>query len=393
MHGKNITFEGGTFEYEVREGKTDDSSQRYFHVAVSCKDISTQTNFESLLRSIRGLLYKIGNKDPQTLWDEVGLHYASLAYPVIHEIENLMRKLITRFMLTKIGLGWIKEVIPKEVAESIKSKVPVSANYLHHVDFIQLSNFLFKPYTVGDIKVLLEKIAKSSDVGDFSIEELQCLIPKSNWERYFSPLVSCESEFLRTRWERLYELRNHVAHNRALGKSEFAEISSLVADIKPKIEDALLNLTAIKLSENEKESVAESVAIGRHALNGEYIEYWKLIHARLFELAMLVGDPINREKAIRLWNNIPSLINILTEGGILTKSWKVGLRGGFRLRNVIVHHSDVIFPESKLRSEIEALKKMLLILDTRIEKGKDGGALPDFDNERREDDDASFDAI
>lgn len=370
LKGAFIHFENCQFDYEVREGKTENLLQRYFHVAIGCGDLLIQDKFEVLLRSIRGILYKISNKEPQVLWDEVGRHYAISSYPIIYDIENLMRKLITRFMLTKIGLGWIKDAIPKEVVDSVKTKAPTS-NYLHHVDFIQLSNFLFKPYTTGDTKTLLEKIGRAENTNDLNINELKELIPSSNWERYFAPLVKCDSEFLRNRWERLYELRNHIAHNRSVSKAEHDEIIALVSDVRPKIEEALSSVGEIKISEDEREIVAESVAIGRHALNGEYIEYWKKAHLRLLNFAIAASGPENQERAQRLGNSVSSILNILYDEGLISRAWRQRIRESFRLRNVIVHHSDVIFPESRLKEEIDFLKGIILMLDIRIEKGHD----------------------
>lgn len=71
------------------------------------------------------------------------MYYSQQAYPIIYEIENLMRQLITKFMLINAGLRWEKERTPEDVRKSIndKNKEPT---VLYNVDYIQLSNFLFK---------------------------------------------------------------------------------------------------------------------------------------------------------------------------------------------------------------------------------------------------------
>lgn len=80
---------------------------------------------------------------PIILWDDISLYYSQQAYPIIYEIENLMRQLITKFMLINAGLRWEKERTPEDVRKSIndKNKEPT---VLYNVDYIQLSNFLFK---------------------------------------------------------------------------------------------------------------------------------------------------------------------------------------------------------------------------------------------------------
>ncbi|NQT14439.1 MAG: hypothetical protein HQ582_16910 [Planctomycetes bacterium] len=367
VQGNTIQFGGSTFSYDVQTGTTDDAQQRYFHIAVGCDDVGNRATFEGLLKSLRGSLFRLTNKEPQILWNDLGLYYAHDAYPAIHELENMMRKLITKFMLTTIGLGWTKEAIPKEVTESVKSKISRGSNYLQHIDFIQLSNFLFKPYTTADNDKILASLDSATNPADLNLDELRQLVPKSNWERYFSPLVDCESDYLRIRWERLYEFRNHVAHNRALSRSEHADIKTLVEEIRPKIEDAIAKLGDIKLTEVEKETVAENVAIGRHALNGEYIEYWKRVHENLLALALLATEGEEHDRAMRLGRSAPSVLNILKDAELISSQTRTRLRESFRLRNVIVHHSDVTFPDEKLLEEIEGLKEMLVDLAIRID--------------------------
>jgi hypothetical protein len=374
-----ITFDGKDFVCDLQPGVTEDQTNRFFHIVIICNDIDRREAFEGLLKTLRGLLYKLANREPQILWDDVGRFYAMKAYPLIHELENLLRKLITKFMLTKVGLGWTKEAVPKEVSESVKMKsLSSGSTYLHQVDFIQLSHFLFKPYTTGDSKRILDELGKSKDLSDLVLSEIKQLIPRSNWDRYFSTVVKCESEFIRIRWERLYELRNHVAHNRSLRRDDFQDIESLVGEIRPVIENALAGVGDIVLSASEKETVAENVAISRHSLNGEYIELWNRAHEKLFALAMLVSNPENQERTQRLGKSPASLLNILSAEGAISGRIRAQLKECYRLRNVIVHHSDVTFPESKLHREISKLRSLLDVIELQIERGGAPYTIDDF---------------
>lgn len=370
LRGNTITYDLQEFACDLQSGVTEDQIDRFFHIAIVCEDIRQKDVFEAMLKTLRGLLYKLANKEPQILWDDLGRYYAMSAYPVVHEMENLLRKLITKFMLTKVGLGWTKEAVPREVSESIKMKnAAKGSTYLHHVDFIQLAHFLFKPYTTGDTKRILDDLDKSKDVGELVLKDLKQLIPRSNWDRYFSAVVKCESEFIRIRWERLYELRNHVAHNRSLCRKEFEDIESLVGEIRPIIESALTSVGDIVLSPAEKETVAENVAISRYSLNGEYIELWNRTHEKLLSLAILVSTPENQQRAKRLGNSPSSLLNILIAERAISPQIRRQLRDCSRLRNVIVHHSDVTFHESKLNREIARLRSLLDIIERQIERG------------------------
>jgi len=143
-----LKFENLLIYYELQTGEILNDKQRYFHVKFSSSTESLLNDFESFLKSIRTLLQKASGKPLQTLWDGVSFHYAQRAYPLVHELENTMRKLITKFMLTNVGLGWTTEAIPKEVIESVRSKsAKLDHNYLYEVDFIQLSNFPFSRNT------------------------------------------------------------------------------------------------------------------------------------------------------------------------------------------------------------------------------------------------------
>lgn len=159
ISGVKIKFEGLTFLYDVQFGDIVEGEQRYFHIRLVCDDAKNLDKFKAMLRAIRTLLTKASGKPPEVLWDDVSSELAGKAYPIVHELENLMRKLITKFMFIKIGLAWTKNSVPKEVSESVKTKKEVGGhNYLYDVDFIQLSNFLFREYATANSRKLVEKL-------------------------------------------------------------------------------------------------------------------------------------------------------------------------------------------------------------------------------------------
>ena len=75
-----------------------------------------------------------------------------------------MRKLISKFMAISIGYDWSDVSTPKEVLESVRTPAKQEkANLLHEVDFIQLSNFLFKQYTKADSKRFFNELKERDD--------------------------------------------------------------------------------------------------------------------------------------------------------------------------------------------------------------------------------------
>ncbi|ELV8738233.1 hypothetical protein QNF08_004549, partial [Vibrio vulnificus] len=142
-----------------------------------------------------------------------------------------MRLLITKFMLTKIGLGWTKERVPTDVQQSINSN-NTDANYLNNVDFIQLKNFLFSENYPNHKDSLIKKLKSAKDFANLELDDIKSLIPESNWDRFFQPLVGCEADFLKKRWDQLYELRCKVAHNKDFNKTNLEDVSKLALELK-----------------------------------------------------------------------------------------------------------------------------------------------------------------
>ena len=154
--------------YHVKTSKIEGKQQRFFYVKVSYDgDEKDMDGYVKLLRSIRGIVHRSGGQ-PETLWDDVSFFYSQKSYPLIHKVENLMRKLITYFMLTTIGKEWVTQTSPGIVKDAIdKSKRKQYLDVLYQIDFIHLGDFLFKPYQIKDTKDLLLLISKAQNQDDF----------------------------------------------------------------------------------------------------------------------------------------------------------------------------------------------------------------------------------
>lgn len=256
-----IIYKDIEVKYDVNTKALDKEKHRFFYTRFQFSDVSKLVVFESLLRDVKEVIYTTGNT-PQTLWDDISFYYSKVAYPLIFEVENLMRKLITKFMLTNVGIGWAKDNIPTEVKDSVKGPKDETPDFLYKVDFIQINNFLFKEYSPQPVKKLMEIIKNSNEESILKIDELKTFVPSSNWEKYFSELVDCDAEYLRKRWEKLYKLRNNIAHNRGLIRREYEEIVTLVDQVKDKLNRAINSLDQITLTTLEKEMVVEESILG-----------------------------------------------------------------------------------------------------------------------------------
>ena len=360
----DITIKGTKFKhkslevgYELQGGETEADKNRFFHIKLNCKDPSRMDEFQDALKATRKLLHMASDKKPQVLWDDVSFHYSEKAYPTIHEIENLMRKLITKFMLTIVGLGWTKEAIPEELKNSTRTKPAGNNNYLYETDFKDLSTFLFDEYRTLDIKALNERIRSlEGEKDEVSLTEFKGFLPKSNWERYFRKHVDCESSYIESRWERLYELRCKIAHNNFFTKDDYDKVSTLVAEVKPKLEDAIKNLDKVEVPEEERDELAEVVASKTNAFYGEYINKWKFLEKTLFELVQSVSPDSegNRHKH----RPVTFMTKDLVSKGIIDKGVYYELREANHIRNMIVHDSGSQLTSDELLYRISNLDKL-----------------------------------
>jgi hypothetical protein len=270
---KNIRFKGNSYGYEVQFVEIS-KENRFFHLKLSCDNSSLLEDFRVLLKSVRKILAKISGDQPEILWNDIGTQLSCEAYPILHEIENTLRKLITKFMLTTVGITWTTATVPQEIIRSLKDKTDTTdirpQNYLHKTDFIQLSTFLFKEYPTANSEELIKVLRKANDFSELSFDAFKKMVPQSNWDRYFSPVVDCESDYLKTRWEKLYKLRCKIAHNRFIDENEFDEIRRIAEEIKPKLLKAIEKLDDIHVSPEQKEEVVENIASN---VNERYSEF------------------------------------------------------------------------------------------------------------------------
>lgn len=340
VSGGRIKFGGVAFSYDVEFGDIVENVQRYFHLKFICEDKKNLESFKSMLRSVRTLLAKASSKPPEVLWDDVSSELSGRAYPIVHELENLMRKLITKFMFIKIGISWTKDAVPREVSDSIKLKKEVAShNYLYEVDFIQLSNFLFKEYSTANSRKLVEKLGVAKKIEELDLIELQELVPRSNWERYFSPIVSCKIEYLQPRWERLYALRCMVAHNNLMSDSDFNEVCLLASEVKEKLAQALDGVDKIQVTREQKSDVAENLAGEINSHFADFINAWNSCVQIIYQLAYTLKIKTVTEVFADEQELVAELIDAMTEEGVFNKTEGGLLLSMAKIRNNIVHNS------------------------------------------------------
>lgn len=341
------------FGLEVKTNKVGGKEQRFFHVRVTFDgDDKDVEDYIKLLRSIRGTVIRAGGQ-PETLWDDVSLYYSLKAYPLIHKIENLMRKLIAYFMLTTIGKEWVTETSPNVVREAIdKSKRKQYLDVLYQIDFIHLGDFLFKAYQTKDLSKLLDALIKAERLEDLGLDDLKGYISKSNWERYFSKFVACTDEYLDKRWRQLYDLRCMVAHNALVAKSDYDRIAQLVAEVEEYLQKAIDNIDNVHVPQEDREQVAENVASNISVVYGDFIQIY-----RNFEKAIIGATKewagISQPKS----TSPTQALHVLREKDIIDDELLQEGLSLIQFRNRLVHDINPTFSEQEIRNIIPRVEE------------------------------------
>ncbi|MCU4443439.1 HEPN domain-containing protein [Acinetobacter pittii] len=255
-----IKYKNLDYPVTLATGKLTDGSI-YYDLVIESNSNELVNDYSELLREIRKICQKISGRQIIILYDGLGEYYCNLSYPKVYKIENLMRKLISKFMAISVGYDWTNTTTPKEVTDSIKGDgKKEKTNILMEVDFIQLSKFLFTSYTTNtDSNSFIQSLKGKDNDETIKVIDLKKFVAYTNWERYFETKVQCDSNYIKSRWERLYDLRCKIAHCKGLTKTEYDELLQKTQEIEQKIESALASIDDIHIDELEREQLAENL--------------------------------------------------------------------------------------------------------------------------------------
>lgn len=230
---------------QIHVGHINNKNETYISIELESKILKELSLYEdkelnniyTLSEEIRKTIKHISsNAIINTLWDDVGRAYAIKAYTHINSIENTMRKFIAKFMIVTVGFSEFKNGMTTELKNKIdKFNEPDEyTNDLFKLDFIQINNFLFekkRDLTLEQLDRILSKHLSKNTINSETWESIKKYYPSSNWEKYFSFLfediknnkTELEKEIKET-WEKLYKLRNHIAHNRYIKYEDYRKI-------------------------------------------------------------------------------------------------------------------------------------------------------------------------
>ena len=260
-----LSFENEQSKIKISEKKTKESEGVVYTITFSS---DSDDEPAKLLKMFRQVISNIKDENQKNiaileLRNDFAKSRSEKLYSDIYTLENSIRKLISKFMLETLGMKWY-ESTPQDVRKTVKdSEYKWNNDCLYHLDFIQLSYFLTIPYAdksgsiVDELKKCIDK-----EITEEEKKELRLFIPKNNWDRYFNVLVDCDSEKFKSNWEKLYEYRCDVAHNRIIPQNECEECSKKCEEMQKIINDAIRKLDTVEITEEEKKKTAERTLVG-----------------------------------------------------------------------------------------------------------------------------------
>ncbi len=256
IHDTKVSFENKDFIYNIKKGKVKNKEQIFYYVTVSCTDKNDYDIFKEFLRSFKKAI-RSSKLRIETFRDDFTFYYAGKVYSLIHNLENKMRKLINYFMITNVGTDWHNIHIPDEIKDTIRNSDRNEFGVLHALNFIDLNYFLFNSYNTNSINSLYSLIEGFESGDDISI--LKKHLPTTNWDKYFSKIIECEKDFLQKRWEKLYKLRNKVAHNSDFNIQDYDNSIRLIEEVEKEVDKALIKINSIVVSDEQIEINTDDV--------------------------------------------------------------------------------------------------------------------------------------
>ncbi|MDW2633124.1 HEPN domain-containing protein [Citrobacter portucalensis] len=238
----SFVYDKVSFKIDVAIIQSKDQTKNYFNITLAIDNKVTDAvaqKITKLNRKLNIIFNDVFKHRPKILWNDLDSYYSTKAYPLIKDIENLMRKVLTKLLISNNGFSWEKENVPEQFRNksSMNKGRDLEVNYLSGLDFIDLTVMIFQKYSHVNNDVLYQKIESTSDLQE--LEKIKELLPKSNWERYLSEHIGYEETQLIEDWKSLYRLRCAVAHNTGFSSSDYTEVESLINKIKPILEITL----------------------------------------------------------------------------------------------------------------------------------------------------------
>lgn len=217
----------------------------------------TSDNFKNLesfrIRILKHLKAKLGFAHLRVLKDDISTKIANDLYPKINEIENLLRRYLTKFFLQRIGIKWWEVSANSKMLEKVKmrqkDRKDEFTNYIstdiEYADFDDLGTLIYKQSSgFNKPEKALEELLSIDSLEKF--EEFKAEL-KGNYVKYFKE--NFQKRNFEKLWVELFSIRNKVAHQGTFygneldrGESLYQELKEIITSAEDKIDEVVLSL-------------------------------------------------------------------------------------------------------------------------------------------------------
>lgn len=193
------------------------------------------------------------------LTDDVSTEISNRIYPLVNELEIILRRYLAKFFTQKVGLDWWKQAVPDKVIEKTKlrednetvfSKIVETDMTL--IDFNDLGEIIYK-HKLGFNKPenLVDKILSIST-------EDELLKLKSDLDGNYNRFFKQHFNGFEKKWKQMFQIRNKVAHNNLFTNSDLITAETLHRELKDIIINAESNIDEFRFSIEEQEAMIKT---------------------------------------------------------------------------------------------------------------------------------------
>lgn len=204
---------------------------------------------------------KLNFTNIRILRDDVSTKISNDIYPLINQVENLLRRYLVKFFTQKIGVEWWDVTAPKSISDKIGQRKGNEKNFSNLVDtdvtlidFDDLGELIYKQTTgFNKQENIISRVMNSKTIEDLNNlkQELQ-----GNYTKYFKEAFQDNS--FEKKWKTLFEIRNKVAHNNLFIHSDLEIAQQLVTDLTNIINGAESKIDEFKFSIEEQEALRQA---------------------------------------------------------------------------------------------------------------------------------------
>ncbi len=242
-------------EYEIKQKR---NSECCYLVLVCRERVNIAT---SLLDNINNALNQSKERRYYHLikdYDGVSERYCLALYPKFAKFERLMRQMMYIILTKAYGAQWYVETISEELDGKVKYNSRGNSNLiavaLEHMTLGDIELYLFDK-RIPEYRQIIADELSSDNLMLMNKEEICQIIermrPKSLWELNFNDFGNADE------WEKqikeIHDMRNKVAHNKTISKSEFEDKSKKINKLNCKIKNVIEEL--------KKETFAEESSL------------------------------------------------------------------------------------------------------------------------------------